>query len=263
MRHGQTCLLLAAALAAGLAAGCESGQPLRPAQALQPGAPAPALGFEAVWDASRTVLGRYDFPLDRVDRRAGLITTAPITGQYATEFWRRDAATAADLAESTVQTIYRSARVQIEPVGDGFRPTVTAHTQRSNRAMPQIISASEAIALFRLPGQKSSARRMYLMDYGWHDRRPVTDLGRDHALEAKLRGDIVAEAQRLAGAMPTGEAPAVAGEPAGPHEPSPPQEPAGWPEPAAAAEDRLPAEPRDTPDARPVPSARPVPRARP
>jgi len=200
MRHGQMRIVLAGgALLAAALAGCQEPPPLAPSA----DAPAGAARFEALWDASQTVLGRYQFPIDRVDRRAGLITTGPITGQYVTEFWRRDAATDEALAEGTLQTIYRSAEVRIRREADGeFRPEVRVQTQRSNRAMPQITSASEAIALFRLPGAKSSARRMYLMDYGWHDRRPVSDLGRDPDLEAKLLADIQAEAARLAPRAP-------------------------------------------------------------
>ena len=150
--------------------------------------------YEAVWQASKQALRKYCFEIDSEDRRAGLITTRPVTGKHFGEFWRKDAATNADLAEGTVQTIYRQARVTIEPVDPkktDFRAAVEVRTSRSNRQEMQVSSVSDAYDLFKRPG--SSNTRKQLLDYGRESETGQTaELGRDEQLEALIAEDIAA-----------------------------------------------------------------------
>ena len=178
-------------LAAAALSGCVNyAAPLAPAPQLSPA----ERNFDAVWQASLKVLRDYRFTPDREDRRAGVITTEPMTGEVFGEFWRSDAATAKDLAESSIQTIYRLAKVTIEPVGDdktGFKAVVEVQTYRSDRPEPQVSSASEAIDLFRVPGSANS--RKDLVEYGPSDKPEyVVALGRDLNLESKIAADIAA-----------------------------------------------------------------------
>lgn len=189
------------AIAAAALMGCRfHGSPVGPPQKLTPS----ERNFEAVWQASRQVLRKYRFDLDRSDRRAGIISTRAMTGKVAGEFWRRDAATARDLAESTVQTIYRQAKVAIEPAGprkQDFRAVVEVHTYRSNNQEIQISSVSDAYDLFKLPGSDGRTRK--LLDYGPEYRpRAITDLGRDAALEERIAADIQAAALALRAGSP-------------------------------------------------------------
>ena len=127
-----------------------------------------------------------------------------MVGKHAGEFWRKDAATARDLAEGTIQTIYRQAKVTIHPTaddGDKFHAVVEVRTYRSNRQEIQVTSTSEAIDLFRLPGDDE--RRKKLLDYGrgWASD-PVSPLGRDGNLERRIAADIQAAAPQVRAELP-------------------------------------------------------------
>ncbi len=101
-----------------------------------PVAPKPTLNaeeqaFEAVWEASREVLKTYHWRIDRQDRRTGTITTHPMLGKQAFEFWRKDTTTSNESLTSTVGPIYRTATVTIKKVGKGrFTPVVSIITSR-------------------------------------------------------------------------------------------------------------------------------------
>jgi len=150
--------------------------------------------FDAVWTTSVEVLREYQFRIDRIDRRAGMITTFPMTGKSWTEPWRKDGATARDTLESTLQTIYRTATVYILR-GDagGYRPEVRIAVARSNRPRQQVTDTSEAYALFIAPGGRK----------GWSDPsaedRPAaarTSLPDDPKLAEQIQSRIL---RRLAG----------------------------------------------------------------
>jgi len=101
--------------------------------------------FQTVWRASRGVLKKYYFPLDRQDRRAGIITTDAVTGGHLFELWRKDAATAFHYRENTVQTIYRAAKVTIRRVkgADKFDVDVEIAMARSDAKAPQLTTSSQ------------------------------------------------------------------------------------------------------------------------
>ncbi|MCK4602216.1 MAG: hypothetical protein KAU28_07105 [Phycisphaerae bacterium] len=164
--------------------------------------PTPAeRNFEALWQASQEVLGEYYFTLDRLDRRAGVITTEPITGKHFFEFWRHDAAGNFDLAEGTIQTIYRIAKVTIRPVAGGaaYQAAVEIRVERSDQLTSQVTSTSEAYDMFILPGA-GRERAKYLLDYGrdelGEERGGVVPLDRDRKLERILEAKIAAAAAK-------------------------------------------------------------------
>lgn len=135
-----------------------------------------AANFEAVWGAALHVLRSYNFEIDRQERRAGLITTKPLLGQHFFEFWRKDAVTPNDLAESTLHTIYRTVEVQIRPTAKGaitYKPLVQVKVTRSNREDLGIVSATDAYGMFVLPGREEKSRRRLL--YGPIGRRDEND----------------------------------------------------------------------------------------
>ena len=175
--------------------------------------------FERVWKASQDVLRKYDFQIDRQDRRAGIITTELMTGKHWFEFWRRDAATAYDVAESTVQTIYRAVQVKITKAEDQpatYVPEVKVYSFRSDAELVQVTSTSQAISLFHLGGhtpppgpllldQKAPSLEADDQREGASTRPasgvpswlvPVGKDGRDPNLEAKILADIRKTAAR-------------------------------------------------------------------
>ncbi|MHC4295073.1 MAG: hypothetical protein ACYSTL_05760 [Planctomycetota bacterium] len=158
--------------------------------------------FEALWKATREVLRKYYFEIDSEDRRAGLITTAPMTGKYFGEFWRRDAATNRDLAEGTLQMLYRQAKVTIRSGGQAgrFGADVEVHVLRSHRQEVQVTNTSEALGLFRLPGGED--RKGSMLDYGEGEPADALEpLGRDANLERRIAADILERSILLRGAL--------------------------------------------------------------
>lgn len=171
--------------------------------------------FEAVWEGALRTLSAYRFPIDQENRRDGVITTLPVTGQQWFEFWRKDAATGRSLAEGSLQTIYRTARVHVEPVQGSqgrFAARVEVFTSRSDRITRDLTDVSEVYSLFAIPGNREKLERM-LVNQSVEDLpgAAVTPLGRDGELESKLAMDIakrVANRQVSAGSNTTAAQPA-------------------------------------------------------
>jgi len=131
-----------------LASGC--GNYTEPRVTVWPGAPAED-NFEAVWQGSLEVLERYNFRIDRRDRRAGTITTYPMLARHWFEFWRPDATSPYDLAEGTLQTVTRRVTVRIEPLSDfkgAYKPVVVVEVARPDRGGMEIVAAGEAYDRF-------------------------------------------------------------------------------------------------------------------
>ena len=66
-----------------------------------------------LWEAIQETLRRHHLRLDRVDRRAGIITTRPETSQHFFEFWRHDVNTRPDFWEATLNPVRRTVSVSI------------------------------------------------------------------------------------------------------------------------------------------------------
>jgi hypothetical protein len=159
---------------------------------------------EALWQSATEVLRKYNFVVDRQDRRAGIITTLPLTGQYFGEFWRRDAVTRFDLEESTVQTIYRSVTVTIAPAtpGGDLVARVEARTYRSDLRQAQITSTADAYNMFPIVTGSERPSRSLLLESRRTTLTGAVPLGRDADLEARLEAEINAAAPPLAGTRP-------------------------------------------------------------
>ncbi|HDY64781.1 MAG TPA: outer membrane protein assembly factor BamC [Phycisphaerae bacterium] len=155
--------------------------------------------FQRLWESARTVLKKYSFPLDRQDRRDGIITTEAVAGGHLFEFWRKDAATVFSYKENTVQTIMRAARVTIhrlEDSKDEFDFKVEVLMARTNRPQPQLTSSSQTM---RMPTSRLGRLKFDDLRYerqaageGNADRRRdlIVPLGRDSDLESYIADDI-------------------------------------------------------------------------
>lgn len=179
-------------LAAAAFAGCAAGND--PMVRVGPDTP-DQRAYDAMWQASVDVLSRYGFAIDRQDRWAGVITTEPMTGKSIMEFWRRDAATSADVWESTFQTIYRTVEVQIRRSESGsYSPVVRVAFSRSARAQPLIHNDSEAQSMFRESPARRQRRELNAKPTTQPDR-PVA-IGEDAALAEKIAAEILSEARK-------------------------------------------------------------------
>lgn len=158
--------------------------------------------FDAIWQASLETLRKYYFIINREDRRQGLIVTRPLVGEQWFEFWRRDAVTKYDVAEGSIQTIYRTATVTIRPVSQGsdrYQASVEVATVRSDRITRQVTSVFDAYAMFTMNGSIITNEGL-LTDISTLDevqlaeiRRGLVPLGADKALGAKLTDEINAK----------------------------------------------------------------------
>ncbi len=145
----------------------------------------------SLWETCQDVLRQNRFALDRVDRPAGIITTFPTTSQQFFEFWRRDVNTAYDLADASLSTLRRQARVEVAPAeGDGnkVRVSVTVRVERLSAPERQFNNSATVLQYFgdELPGESGQQRLTRADDY-W------IDLGRDGAMERYLLDRIVRE----------------------------------------------------------------------
>ncbi len=146
---------------------------------------------ESLWVTGQDVLRQNRFALDRVDRPAGIITTFPTTSQQFFEFWRRDVNTAYDLADASLSTVRRQARVEVAPTeGDGnrVRVSVAVRVERLSAPERQFNNSATVLQYFgdELPGESGQHRLTRAGDY-W------IDLGRDGAMERYLLDRIVRE----------------------------------------------------------------------
>lgn len=163
--------------------------------------------FEAVWDSTLAVLHKYYFVTDPVrggvqDREysldskswTGRIQTLPMTGQQWFEFWRGDAATRTNLAESSLQTIYRTVTVTIRPVSPGstqYTAVVEATEARSDLPQKNFNDAIQVYSMFVITGDYR-AREKFLLNEN-NEQIPtvlLVPLGRNAALENKISAEI-------------------------------------------------------------------------
>ncbi|HYE18493.1 MAG TPA: hypothetical protein VEA69_08615 [Tepidisphaeraceae bacterium] len=73
-----------------------------------------ATDFEAAVDAAKDVIRNYLFEVDRVDYRAGLVTSRPLVSKQVFEVWRPDTGTVGQALDNTLATIRRTIHVDID-----------------------------------------------------------------------------------------------------------------------------------------------------
>ncbi|MCH7700066.1 MAG: hypothetical protein IID37_00125 [Planctomycetes bacterium] len=145
--------------------------------------------IDGPWEAAREVLRRQRFEIDRLDRRAGVIVTRPLTSQSAFEFWRHDVDTSYDLLESTLNAIRRRVTVRVAAGQDDGQAEIDVVVIKERLARPerQFSSSTQAYHFFgdSLPGTAGQLRLGPESEY-W------IELGRDPAMENYLADRIVA-----------------------------------------------------------------------
>ena len=105
----------------------------------------PSADFETVWRETVAVLDEY-FDIRTENRLARTIVTDPVMGATLLEPWRGDSVGLDERLESTLQTIRRFARVQIDPVpGRGFAVQVEVFKELEDLAKPDRQSAGRAV----------------------------------------------------------------------------------------------------------------------
>ena len=151
--------------------------------------------FDQVWDACVESLQDKGMEIDRQDRRFGIITTKPMVGKQFFEFWRNDAANSDDLMLSSLHTIRRTVKVQVNSRGaTRYEVAVEAQAQRASLPGAAVDSVVEAFELLGRQGVSPYPRRR---DYIRPKPKPEwVDLGREPALEQNILDDISGRLKR-------------------------------------------------------------------
>jgi hypothetical protein len=145
--------------------------------------------FQQLWNACEATARDYGFALDRQDYRAGVITTAPLVSKQFFEFWRNDAQTAEDVADSSLNTYRRTLRFNIAKDsggGGGYSATPEVLIERYVQAERPITSSVYLRNAFRTTrglhpiGTHESDRGVFLPQRYWYST------GRDEVLEADV-----------------------------------------------------------------------------
>lgn len=151
--------------------------------------------YDGFINGALSVLRRHDFSPEYVDRTRGTIISSPTTSAQWFEFWRIDAPGPYQRLESSLHTVRRSVRVNVEPVAGestaspatqpaGGRYAVTVRVDKARYTAPerQITTTSGALALFnpRVPTASGARGAASLRETGW------VPLGQDAVLEEML-----------------------------------------------------------------------------
>jgi hypothetical protein len=151
--------------------------------------------FEKLWAVSADVAEELKFDLDRQDRRNGIITTEPMISSQFFEPWRQELSTSYDVAESSLATVRRTLKINIERLPSGtFRATPTVVIERQSLAEKRITNAAAYRGIYgrdRSFGTRERDRGVELPRNYWYE------IGRDTQLEtyvakrieAKVRGE--------------------------------------------------------------------------
>ena len=141
----------------------------------------PVNDFDTVWNETVAALDEY-FDIRSENRLARTIVTDPMIGATILEPWRRDSVTAHDRLESTLQTIRRFARVQIEEVpGRGYSIKVEVMKELEFLGRPDRAAAGRAVFNNDFPVNRTrEIVGPVPVPLQWIPR------GRDNALEQKI-----------------------------------------------------------------------------
>lgn len=177
-------------VAMGLAGGCtpvqRDGDPM-----VQDFSVADQSQLNELLETCENVLRDQGFRIDRLDRRAGVVTTHPETSKHFFEVWRKDVATRYDLWEATFNTIRRTVEIQTEPdlIRGEARMTLTVKRERFSSPDRQFNNSNAAFQFYgdTLPSA-TTGERVTRADSEW-----IED-GRDLALEELLINKISAQA---------------------------------------------------------------------
>ncbi len=148
--------------------------------------------FDKLWNACKGQLYVRLFPLDREQYRDGLITSEPVVSAQFFEPWRRDTASAGDLAESSLATIRRTVHFEVTRNPDGtFQASPKVLVERftsTERRLTSITQYHNALSAKRTvydPADQSGA--VIASDYWYPLRR---DKGLEKAIANAMRNQL-------------------------------------------------------------------------
>lgn len=156
----------------------------------------PAGNYPAAFQAAKDVLRNYEFELDRVDAREGIITTAPRAWSGAATPWLPYSSQPLDAVEGLMQFEQRTARVEFRPASD------TAAEIADLRDFQGELTAEVTVTVERLyrPGRRVDATSVRLTSFsrdpkssprGGPPQAFATEVRQDTPLAARIQADLI------------------------------------------------------------------------
>lgn len=129
------------------------------------------------------VLKSMHFTIEKADTEKGVITTKPLRGAQLFEFWRKDNASPAATAESSIQSIQRTVQLNIVEGGSTVMIDCQVSVRRLSLPENDDVAQTRSAALFTNSSQglqklRINPEQAELMEW--------IDLGPDPALETKI-----------------------------------------------------------------------------
>lgn len=148
--HPRFIRLFGAAVLYGAIAGCADRPKIDYVSAQRLRIPDSTDEMDRLWEAIQQTLRRHQFDLDRVDQRAGVVTTMPLPSKHFFEFWRHDVRTWYDLWEATLNPIRRRVEVTVSQDEDQEweRLAVAVYKERLSSPDRQFNSTGAAYQYF-------------------------------------------------------------------------------------------------------------------
>ena len=144
----------------------------------------PARDYDRLFAACQTATHSFLFRVDRTDYREGVITSYPNTGAQFFEFWRPDNSTVRDIEKSSLGTIRRTIRIEIEPQSDGtFQATPKVLVEREGivaRRVTAVVKFRESLVGNAGGPPKAAEASGDVKDKWWYAT------GRDQNLERRV-----------------------------------------------------------------------------
>ena len=136
-----------------------------------------------VMAAAEDVLTRMHFAIEKADADAGCVKTRPLRGGQWFEFWRSDNASAYQGAQANVQSLQRTAEVNVAEVPGGVRVDCTVSVRRLSLPENDRVTMSRAASMFT-----ASTSSLQTLEVNSEQAAGMewTDLGPDGALAARI-----------------------------------------------------------------------------
>jgi hypothetical protein len=156
--------------------------------------------FDTLWQACKEVARGYTFTLDRVDYRAGEISTVPMVSKQWFEPWRFDSGTAYETLANSMGAVRRTLFFNVARNPDQtYTITPRVLVEREAILERRVTDVSQYRLAFSGPGPKIQPREAVTLEPGTYPDVPVKywyPTGRDTQLEIQVAKRLKSELER-------------------------------------------------------------------
>jgi hypothetical protein len=156
--------------------------------------------FDTVWDVCKATARGYLFALDRVDYRAGEITTLPMVSKQWFEPWRSDSGSSYQVLANSMGAIRRTLSFQVAREPDAtYTVTPKVLVEREVILERRVSDVSQYRLAFSGPGAKIQPREAVTLDPNTYPDVPLKywyPTGRDTEMEVQVAKRVQQELER-------------------------------------------------------------------